>query len=567
MATYEAIYIYVSNQCHMTKGHVHNNGPAQMARPLRNRYRPVDTDINQSILVSMMNCGKFIYSLQLSSLESTVLKTQVTSWGKTMGSEVEELAQTRQSRRPRIKTSKAIELEKSGRRRGLATANPYATLSQEGLDRTRWDESNESDASSTIEVMPEARNAPRLTHARTGLQTSPPYRRMGASKPTKAAHEKMDMLAMILAAMQDLKDGYAELRASHVGLKASNNELKAQLVETTAQLTDNTAQLMDTETQLAEAKTQLAEAKTQLAEMVLIVGSISGNSSIGPGVSTGGSPPQTYASALTRSINPSSSASQAAPGRTSSMMTDKFYCTVDTSGVEEAQKDKVQPGAIRQAIEKEIRTSDGQASWRCAAVIKDPRNTHRIRVACRDEDELQHVKEAAQKVVVRGVRVLRDQLYPVKVDNANRTAVIDQDGNVLPGAAEVLGKENDVHIAKIAWLSKKDAGKAYGSMVVYVTKGSEATRLLQEQYFHVAGESGYTEVFEPRYGPKQCYKCQELGHKAFSCAKAQVCAKCAQGGHHHSECQATIPKCVPCGGPHESFSKNCLVLYPPIHHE
>lgn len=28
-------------------------------------------------------------------------------------------------------------------------------------------------------------------------------------------------------------------------------------------------------------------------------------------------------------------------------------------------------------------------------------------------------------------------------------------------------------------------GKAYGSMVVYVTKGSEAMRLLQGQYFHV----------------------------------------------------------------------------------
>ncbi len=51
---YVRSYIYdVSNQCHMTKGHVHNNGPAQMARPLRNRYRPVDTDINQSILVSI----------------------------------------------------------------------------------------------------------------------------------------------------------------------------------------------------------------------------------------------------------------------------------------------------------------------------------------------------------------------------------------------------------------------------------------------------------------------------------------------------------------------------------
>ena len=62
------------------------------------------------------------------------------------------------------------------------------------------------------------------------------------------------------------------------------------------------------------------------------------------------------------------------------------------------------------------------------------------------------------------LRRRRDQLYPVKVDNANRTAILDQEGNILPGAAGVLVKENSVSIvsiAKIAWLSRKDAGKAY----------------------------------------------------------------------------------------------------------
>jgi hypothetical protein len=112
-------------------------------------------------------------------------------------------------------------------------------------------------------------------------------------------------------------------------------------------------------------------------------------------------------------------------------------------------------------------------------VIKDPRNTKRIRVACRDKAELQWVQEAAQKTSTTGTRVLRDQLYSVKVDNASRTAILDQDGKVQPGAAEVLGKEGRVHIAKISWLSRKNTGKAYGSMVIYVTKGSEAARLLQ----------------------------------------------------------------------------------------
>ena len=89
-------------------------------------------------------------------------------------------------------------------------------------------------------------------------------------------------------------------------------------------------------------------------------------------------------------------------------------------------------------------------------------------------------KEAAQKTVLAGARVLRAQLYLVKVDNANRTAILDPEGKVLLGVADVLGKENDVYIAKIGWLSRKDRGKAYGLIVVYVTKGCEAARLLQD---------------------------------------------------------------------------------------
>ena len=68
--------------------------------------------------------------------------------------------------------------------------------------------------------------------------------------------------------------------------------------------------------------------------------------------------------------------------------------------------------------------------------------------------------------------MLRDQLYPVKVDNANRTAVLDQDGEILLRAAEALGKENNVSRAKMAWLSNKDATKAYVSMVIYVANDS-----------------------------------------------------------------------------------------------
>jgi hypothetical protein len=433
---------------------------------------------------------------------------------------VEDSGATRQSRRERILTTKALEQEKMKRGGKVADGNRFATLSQRPSEARNWEESDECDTDNVIEVMAETPDAPRPDRTRRRPRTPT---RAAARGNTKTRKEEGDVLSTILSVIE-------ELRSSNEEIKTSNEELKAEL---------------------AEIKAQLAETKAQLAEMVS-----SANYGLRSGPSTGQSPQQSYASVLTRSINPSSSASQPVAS-TASNTTNTLYCTIDTSGVGEEERSTAQPGAIRKAIEEEIRTMDGHMNWSCAAVIRDARNMERIRIACRDEAELQRVKEAAQRTVAAGARVLRDQLYPVKVDNANRTAILDQEGKVLPGAAEVLGKENDVHIAKIGWLSRKDSGKAYGSMVVYVTKGSDAARLLQDQYFHVAGESAYTRVFEPRYGPQKCYRCQEIGHKAYSCTQPQACAKCAQVGHHHSECQAVIPKCATCGGPHESFSRNC----------
>ncbi|KJZ69203.1 hypothetical protein HIM_11403 [Hirsutella minnesotensis 3608] len=162
---------------------------------------------------------------------------------------------------------------------------------------------------------------------------------------------------------------------------------------------------------------------------------------------------------------------------------------IDTSRVEEQDRGRAQIGSIRQAVESEVRTKDGQATWRCAAVVKNSRNAEQVKIICRDEVELQRVKEAALKTAVTGARVMRDQLYPVKVDNVNRTAILDGEGNILQGAAEALGAENNVSIGKITWLSNKETGKAYGSMVVYVTKKSDAKKLLDGKYFDLAGSA------------------------------------------------------------------------------
>lgn len=330
-------------------------------------------------------------------------------------------------------------------------------------------------------------------------------------------------LQKLLEVISEQRNVICELRDVVSRQDNTIRELHRQFQEHQRQAQEHQRQAKEQQRQMESAlvdiKTELAEELRQAREQL---DAVVRNTTLAASSQT--SPRASYAEVARTppSSQPSGLHTLSSPDMTPSVFTDTLFCTVDTSRVEESERGNVKAADIRKAIETEIRTREDKKNWRCAAVVKEARNPDRVRVVCRDEGEVQLVKGAAQKITVPGVRVLRDQLYPVRVDNANRSAVLDADGNILPGVAEALGAENEVNIAKIAWLSRKDAAKAYGSMVVYVTKGSEARRLLDNRYFHLAGESGYTTEFEPRAGPTQCYNCQEIGHKAFSYRKPQT---------------------------------------------
>ncbi|KAJ5471268.1 hypothetical protein N7530_008625 [Penicillium desertorum] len=139
-----------------------------------------------------------------------------------------------------------------------------------------------------------------------------------------------------------------------------------------------------------------------------------------------------------------------------------------TSKMTESESEKASAGSIRATIETEIRKMDDHTHWRCRAVTVSPRDTNRIRIACRDEAEHQLVKKVAEAKIGAGARVLRDELYPIKVDSVKRTAVLDENHGILTEAAAALGEENETTVAKMTWLSSKETAKPYGSMVVRI---------------------------------------------------------------------------------------------------
>ena len=102
-------------------------------------------------------------------------------------------------------------------------------------------------------------------------------------------------------------------------------------------------------------------------------------------------------------------------------------------------------------------------------MLKDPRNNCWLHIICAIKDGIQIIKEAATRLDIQGLRVLRGQYYPLKVDGATRTAVLDEVGDILPEAAEEVGRDDNFSFAIIAWFSNKNDRKGYETMVLYST--------------------------------------------------------------------------------------------------
>ena len=80
--------------------------------------------------------------------------------------------------------------------------------------------------------------------------------------------------------------------------------------------------------------------------------------------------------------------------------------------------------------------------------------------------------------MILSAHIMRDQFYSVKMDEIDRIVILKQDGMIKTTVCEALEKKNKVNIAKLAWFSRKNNGKVYESMVVYLTKSANARMLL-----------------------------------------------------------------------------------------
>jgi hypothetical protein len=110
---------------------------------------------------------------------------------------------------------------------------------------------------------------------------------------------------------------------------------------------------------------------------------------------------------------------------------------------------------------------------------------------------------------------------------------------------------------KATWLSKVDAKKKVGSMVVWLKSRVDADYLMRTGTAMFGATDAFCSPFIVRDNNGPCYHRNRYGHKQASCTSYIRCAICSKG-HRRDECMnEDSSKCPTCGDAHTVFDWAC----------
>ncbi|KIX04690.1 uncharacterized protein Z518_05560 [Rhinocladiella mackenziei CBS 650.93] len=254
------------------------------------------------------------------------------------------------------------------------------------------------------------------------------------------------------------------------------------------------------------------------------------------------------------SINPSSSASR--QGTTSSP-----HVVIDFSTTGNSSIANEKPGTVRKRIDDALQSQEATKEIRCWGISRNPRDSHKFKVFFKDETAVQTIRRNDSWLTnLRGARLQAEQWYPIRVDSVYKGAILKdgQSTEVKEEAAQMVGEENGIRVHKLQWLSRPNADKIHGSMVLYLARREDAEKLLREVRVDIDGETAFARPYERRIGPVRCFKCHQFNHVVAKCPSPQsICSRCAEIGHTNRECTSNRVKCATCGGPHSTFDRGC----------
>jgi hypothetical protein len=468
-----------------------------------------------------------------------------------MESDVEGGRGTRHSQRARTQTYKVIDAKKTGGRSASVHADPFA--SRESTSNQL--ELRQSESESVEVRTPRAPRTNRVRKINDNAETLATI--LHVLQRLEASHTELK------ADYERLKTDYTELKQGNLDLKAGNVALKAGNDALMASNADLRASTEGMRKEMADVKAQLADTKTQLAEVVSFTSNLSSSISSGGGSSGSARVSQkSYASALARSINPSSSASQ------------PMVRVTSTGG---AASSIGQPGVnidTRRIKDKSIVALDNIASTekrlkdtvKAVDLLKEAKivgmqvRGHNVRVLTGTEREatLLRTNDAWVSDVFEGARTRGEEWHPVKLDDAVKAVVIGEDGhNIKNDFAEKFCAENGVtEVMKTFWLSK--GNKPTGSMAVFLASAEDAQRLIHGRLVKIGAQVAFASEFHKLPRPIRCYNCNQYGHYQSRCVLNTTCGKCSRD-HRTDSCTATEKKCPACGLAHTVTDPGCPV--------
>jgi len=82
-------------------------------------------------------------------------------------------------------------------------------------------------------------------------------------------------------------------------------------------------------------------------------------------------------------------------------------------------------------------------------VTRDIKNHNYIQIIGRDVQKTKMIKEVIKKIIISDLKVLRDQLYFIKVNNIYRDDVLSIKKLLLLEIIESLKKKNEILVTKM----------------------------------------------------------------------------------------------------------------------
>jgi hypothetical protein len=378
-------------------------------------------------------------------------------------------------------------------------------------------------------------------------------------------------LAVVESELSDTKKRMAEDQKHMAEDQKHMAEVQRRMAEEQKRMAEELKRMAEEQKQMAEKQEQMAreleQAYTRLEAIsntwthgTSMVSDGTGPTSGSAGLSNGSSP-QTYASVLTKSINPSSSASQPKNGRTSAQEPRPNAppgVTIDTRRAKDQSKAALDNiPETEQRIKATIQAIEGLKEVEITGIQV---RGHNVRVLTPTEREAALLRTNDKWIheIFEGARTRGEDWHPIKIDDVVKAAVMSEDAHTIKDSfAQTFCAENGVSgVMKSFWLSKGD--KRTGSMAVFLASATEAGRLRENRLVKVGGQIAFASEYQRMPRPNRCYNCNRYGHRQARCVFNTTCGRCA-GDHRTDSCTATEKKCPACGEAHAATDPGCPV--------